>query len=585
MAETKDVELARQQSVQSRATDEEVLQRNLVLVLSKAGNLMPPWWSRTRDIELRRFWKTVDHLAGAVATFESRMSTIPFKILPKDGTIQSHAKLALDFQEMLMEESEFGEGWNSFYEPFVQDYITQDNGGFAEITGPGDLEGPIKGMPTGVAHLDAGRCIRTGNIDFPVMWLDPKGDLHKLHFTRVIFVSSQPSPDIFMNKVGLCAVSRCINVSQNLLDILTYKQEKLGSRPTRGMMVTGGGLDPDDVREAMGIVSETLDNQSLSRYSKTAVVGHADLPDASLDITDLGGLPDGFDERESITLGMSAIALAFGVDARELFPSSGVGATRADALISHLKQRGKGFGQLLQLTERQFGAKVLPPSLMMKFDFQDDAQDAQRAEINSTRSNYHSTYLGAEILDERTIREQMVADGDITVEQFEKLELDSGRTPQGDSVLVLFFDKNFADELDIGIENVLDVEANDPQDVLSKITEKRSEFLEDLSSASPIRRANLRQMIGALQELEVMYSGPTEQAILDGEAGPEVEGSAEEIIEGLLGGDDEATEEEGVMSDVEPDDLKLDEDEDKSILDQAAVAIRSAADRIGMNGR
>ena len=63
-------------------------------------------------------------------------------------------------------------------------------------------------------------------------------------------------------------------------------------------------------------------------------------------------LPDGFDEQTSILYGMAAIALAFGVDARELFPAMSAGATRADALLQHLKQRGKGPGQILQMTEQ-----------------------------------------------------------------------------------------------------------------------------------------------------------------------------------------------------------------------------------------
>ncbi len=88
----------------------------------------------------------------------------------------------------------------------------------------------------------------------------------------------------------------------------------------------------------------------MSRYSKIAVVGSASLPEASLTMTDLAGLPDNFDERTSMELGMATIALAFGMDARELFPSLTSGSTRADALIQHLKQRGKGPGQIVQLT-------------------------------------------------------------------------------------------------------------------------------------------------------------------------------------------------------------------------------------------
>lgn len=585
MAEQKDIELAREQSIQSRAKEDEPLRHNVLLVLSRAGQLISPWWSRQRDLELRRFWKTVDHLAGAIYTFESRLSTIPFRIEPKDGTIRAHQRLADEFTDLLLEEADLGEGWNSFYEPWVEDLITQDNGAFAEVIGPGEIDGPLVGMPSGIAHLDSWRCVRTGNPEYPVLFQDPDGTLHKMHYTRVIYSSQMPSPDALMHRVGFSAVSRCLNIAQNLLDQMIYKQEKLGSRPARGIMVTKGGLDPDDIREALALANEAMDNQALSRFSRTAVVGHADMPEAGLDLVELSSMPDGFDERESITLGIAAIALALGVDARELFPATVTGATRADALISHLKQRGKGIGQVLQLTERKFNSKFLPDTLRMVFDFQDDAQDQQRAEIKYRRAERHSTYIKNMILDDRTIREQMVEDGDLTKDQFIRLELQSGRLEDGDSVLVLFFRPDSARDLDMGVEDPLAVHANNAADVLATIEERRVAFLAETSTANPNRKAVLQEYLAALDELELMYGGQSRQAVRDSrrpDRSPPEEERGEETME-------EGGETEGIPPDSEPEDLEL-ETEMKSdgrvlrgILAQAATAVRDAANRI--NGK
>ncbi len=569
MAEQKDIELARSQSIQSRADEDQPLRHNVVLLLSRAGQLISPWWSRGRDTELRRFWKTVDHLAGAIYTFESRLSTIPFTITPRDTTITAHWKLAAEFQEMLENESDFGEGWNSFYEPWVEDLITQDNGAFGEIIGAGDIEGPIVGMPTGLAHLDAGRCMRTGNPEFPVLYQDPKKNLHKMHFTRVIYASQMPAPDELMRRVGFCAVSRCINIAQNLLDIMTYKQEKLGSRPTRGLMITKGGIDPDDIREAMALANETMDNQALTRYSRTAVVGHVDMPEAGIQMVDLAGLPDGFDEKESVTLGMAAIALAFGVDARELFPGMQAAATRADALISHIKQRGKGLGQVLQLTERRFNAKFLPATLQMIFDFQDDAQDAQRAEIRLKRSERHKLDLDQAILDERTIREQMMTDGDLTKEQFERLELESGRLPDGDSVLTLFFRRDTASELDMDVDDPLAVMDNDPIAILNTITEKRNAFLIAGVSAGPARKSLIKLMMGALDELEKMYGGLSAGAIRRVPSEP--------LSQPLL-------EEQGALRDASTEDLDLQGNEKSDGRPTIGRVIRDVITRMNGDG-
>lgn len=572
MVEKKEVEAAREASVQSRATDDtSLLGRNVVLVLSRAGQLISPWWSRSRDMELRRFWKQVDHLAGAIYTFESRLSTIPFQIVPKDATIRAHWRLAEEFHNLLLEEAEFGEGWNSFYEPWVEDLITQDNGAFAEVIGDGDVDGPIVGMPLGVAHLDSSLCTRTGHPEFPVLYQDPKGDLHKMHFTRVIYAAQMQSPFEQMHKVGFCAVSRCINIAQNLLDIMTYKQEKLGSRPARGLMITQGGLDPDDIREGMALANEMQDNQNLTRYSRTAVVGHADMPDSDVKVVDLSSMPDGFDEKESVSLGMATIALALGVDARELFPGMQAAATRADALISHIKQRGKGLGQVLQLTERRFNAKFLPDTLTMVFDFQDDAQDAQRSEIRLRRSERHKIDLNENILDERAVREQMVADGDLSKEQFERLEMQDGRLPDGDPIFTLFFRPDTAPELDMGVNNPLDIKNNDPIVMLDAIAEKRQAFLIEGTAASPNRKSIIKLMLGALDDLEKMYGGLSAQMATIPRSPPVVED--EQVAE-------DVTEEEGVQSDIEPDDLDLDLDEKSNGRRPVRELIGQAADKI-----
>ena len=675
-----DLEKVKDQSIQARARGEGAT-LSLLLWAVRGAELISPWWSKQRDADLRRFWKSVDHLAGAVYTIQSRLITIPFQVLPRDKTVKAHVRQAEEFTDMLINQSEFGEGWGTFYSKFVEDLVTQDGGSMGEIIGEGRPDGPIIGMPNGIAHLDSWRCLgrdsrillddgttksileivrekypgpvitldgygnvksrkitnwhetplgdrywlrmvlehakahygkeeglwltndheiltpsgwiqveklsigdkvitvhpapseqqsavlvgtllgdghltpkhgksqwsrigltqgskqkewlelkrwsfsgfkwtpvrigknkydsvfyqtecwktpslgkwrdnwypegrkvvhresvekyfgplmlatwfcddgdtqkrkwggpsaristlgfpkedvvwlanfltdqgietlarthskgidgedqyylyvtvegskvlfqmiapyvpdclryklpegspeynkelweeiepavrfadiiaklyegnngeqvttfcidveddhnfvasgtvvhnctRTGDPEFPIIYQDTDGKRYKMHYTRVAFSSQMPSPSATMNGVGFCAVSRCINIAQNILDILVYKQEKLGSRPQRSIMVTSGGLDPDVVRSAFIQAESQMQAQQLRRYSKTVVIGHEDMPDAKLDLIDLASLPDGFDERESIILGMAAIALAFGMDARE----------------------------------------------------------------------------------------------------------------------------------------------------------------------------------------------------------------------------------------------------------------------------
>jgi hypothetical protein len=526
------IEQARENTIQSRAT-QEVMRGGISLVnmLTRAGLSVSSWWSPARDKELRSFWRKPDHLAGAVYSMEAKMTAIPFHIIPREQSIREHAAQALDYTEALLYGAEFGEGWEAFYSKFVEDLLTCDNGAFAEIIGPGSPSGPLTGRPITVAHLDSARCQRTGNPEFPVLYQDSDGSLYKLHYTRVMFRAQMPSPISEMNGVGLCSVSRCINVSQTLLDILTFKQEKLGSRPHRSILIPRGGLDPQDVANAFALAEAEMDSQGLSRYSKVVLAGSSSMPEADIVVKELSSMPDGFDEETSITLGMATIALAFGVDARELFPAMSAGATRADALLQHLKQRGKGPGQILQMTESLFNQKFLPVHMRLEFDYQDDAQDRQIAEIRKIRSEKRVLDLSSGASNVRIVREQMLADGDITRGQFIRLELEDGRLEDGSSILALFYskDKLLKKYLSVGVDNPLDTENNNMEEILRLIREKKMLAKSDyINETSREKKEEIFKAMLALDFLEREYVQPstgvtqTESEKLEGEK-PEIE--------------------------------------------------------------
>lgn len=485
-----------------------------VIFMAQMGLQMTPWWSPARDIQLRNFWKKVDYLAGAVYTLEAKMSSIPFKVIPRNTSIREHVLQAEHYTELLYATPQFGEGWSAFLVPFLEDLLTTDNGAFAEVVGYGPKDGPIIGTPLTVVQLDSLRCVRTGSSEYPVLYRDDvDGKLHKLHYSRVMYGSQMPSPIKEMYRVGVCAVSRCVNVSQSLLDVLTFKQEKLGSRPHRAIIVPSGGLDPSDVQSAFQMAENSMDSMGLTRYSKIVVAGSSSLPEAKLDVVSLSELPDGFDERTSTELGMAAVALAFGVDARELFPSSQTGATRAEALLQHLKQRGKGPGQIIQTIEKLFDQKFLPPHLQMVFDFQDDAQDRQVADIRKVRADSRLQDMSTGVMDERTMREQMLEAGDLTRPQFERMELIDGRLPDGSSVLILFYsdDATIKKMLDIGTDDPLNSDENDEAAMLQAIHEKLVEAQVMLANESnEIKRAKEMQAIAALVYLQNFYSGESD---------------------------------------------------------------------------
>ena len=482
-----------------------------VIWMARSGMLVAPWWSKRRDLNLRTYVKGSDHVSGAVYNMQAKMRTIPFRVIAVDQSIKEHVNQAERETTILRDTAELGAGWGTFYGKWVEEVLTQDNGTFAELIGPGDTAGPIIGRPLTVRHLDSWRCQRTGNAEFPVLYQNTDGKQYKLHYTRVLYDAQMSSPIAEMFGVGFCAVSRCVNIAQTLMDVITFKQEKLGSRPHRAIIVPHGGLDPDDIQEAFQLAEQGLDAQGLSRYSKIVVAGSSTLQEAGLNVYELSTLPDGFDEEKSTVLGMATIALAFGMDARELFPAMQSGATRADALLQHLKQRGKGPGEILEMTERLFNQKYLPAHLKLVFDFQDDAQDKMVAEVKKVRSDGRIQDLDSGAINVRIAREHMLESGDLTKSQFARLELMDGRLEDGTTVLALFYSENkkIKKYLDLGMSDPMDTESNDLEAMGVLIREKTAEVNKAIVNAkTESDRFVAFQALMALIYLEKHYQDP-----------------------------------------------------------------------------
>jgi hypothetical protein len=60
-----------------------------LLFFGAYNNVVPKWWSRSRDKYLDNFWRDSDNLSGALYILNAKMTTIPFKVFPKDKSANS----------------------------------------------------------------------------------------------------------------------------------------------------------------------------------------------------------------------------------------------------------------------------------------------------------------------------------------------------------------------------------------------------------------------------------------------------------------------------------------------------------------
>jgi hypothetical protein len=184
------------------------------------------------------------------------------------------------------------------------------------------------------------------------------------------------------------------------------------------------------------------------------------------------------------------------------------------------------------------GGKFLPPYLRLVFDYQDDEQDRLQADIQKTRSDRHKTDIEDGVVTIRVAREQALSDGDLTRAQFEQLELEDGNLPDGESVLTLYssLDPFFIEHLDLGTDDPLAIEANDPLEMLVEINEAALNVQDVLAnSVSGKERRLAQQASSALGQLKEIYEQisiqniVTEQQAVEGQAPqPGVEGQEPE---------------------------------------------------------
>jgi hypothetical protein len=361
-------------SVQARTEPIESLSP-FIWYVATSQDEAPAWWTPSRDQYLRKVWRTEPMLAGAIYSVESKLKTLGW-------TLEGPQRQVKRYQEMLSE-SEFGQGWGDLVSKVVEDLLTMDRGAFIEVLRATDgSDGPVLGL----AHLDASRCLPTGDLQAPVVYYDYRtGKPHRMGAHQVIRLVSQPSPDESLLGVGYCATSRILRAAQIMRDIWIYKREKLSSRPSRGIVAVRG-MSQQRFDEAIRKAQEAMDNEGLTRFAKVISIATQD-PGVPLEIQqlDFASLPDGYNEESSITLYAYILALELGLDARELWPATASGATKADAEIQNRKARGKGFGDLTSSIERAINWQVLPKSVTFRFDMLDDEEDKAKTELDRAR--------------------------------------------------------------------------------------------------------------------------------------------------------------------------------------------------------
>jgi hypothetical protein len=355
-----------------------------------------PVWSyypQQRDIWLRLLSRYEPIMASALYSMTSRFKSLRWNIA-RGGRNDKK------YYQRLFAEADGGEGYGSFASKVVTDLLTQDNGAFIELVGAGREDKPLAGRVTELWHMDAGQCWRTFDPEFPVIYINPLDNTyHRMHHSRIIRLSSFPQSDERARGIGFCAVSRALKLMQTMRNIQTFRDEKVTGKFNRGL-IYGNGVTVKQFDEAVEKSEAVAESLNFTIYKDIPVLLSM-MPDMKLNVLDLASLPEGFDYEKEITLYVYSLAMAFGTDAREFWPATASGATKADATVQHMKSQGKGMADIITSFETAFGWQVMPENgkCDFEYDFTDDDQDRAVADLQTVEIANITGMISAGLID------------------------------------------------------------------------------------------------------------------------------------------------------------------------------------------
>lgn len=347
---------------------------------------LPIHGTRGRDAVLTATLDLEDMWASAVAKAVTKIAVRGYEISDSNDSARRTEKgkaLVMNFDGP----SEYRSGMAKV----VQDFLLCDNGWFVEIER--ESRSPAS-RPRALYALDSFRCYRTGNLDYPVIYVDMDGIFHKMRRDQVLFGSDLPSPRTRQWNVGRCAASRAFQTIIKLSAVETYFREKItGSRALALHFVTG--VSKQQLLDAM----ETSEAEKVRR-GHVVYKGAVMIPiqtDQAINIAtiDLASVPDGFDVDQERRDAYLRYANALGVPVQDIQPLSGQGlGTGTQSIVLDEAAEGQGLAFFVKDFEDKINNLVMPKTTVFSIKANDIRDQKAKADLDQVRANTVMALLG-----------------------------------------------------------------------------------------------------------------------------------------------------------------------------------------------
>jgi hypothetical protein len=327
----------------------------------------PEFWTPRRDMVLRSTLYHETFWASAIYIAATKMASKSWQV---DGDIPLRVKNA----HSVLDGVDFHGGWTSFIMKGIRDYLTTDNGQFFEVIR--SSRAALNSQIIGLAHLDSGRCRRTGDMEIPVVYRDRKGAEHEMHAHEVVSIVDMPDPGETWNGVGMCSASRAYQQIIKQAAVEGYYYEKITGRTVKTIYFVNA-YNEKQIKTAIDAAKGEADQKGVMYYMGAVIVPIPGDKPASVASVPLASLPESWDRKQELDVTLLAYADAIGLDPQELQPLTGQPlGTGAQSQVLDDKASGKGLAVWPQAMTHALNWWVIPDMTTFMF-VEKDLRDRQ----------------------------------------------------------------------------------------------------------------------------------------------------------------------------------------------------------------
>lgn len=387
---------------------------------------LPPYWSWSRDDILSQTPLAEDMWSAAVSKTITKIAAQGWSILDSKDS-----KFRTERAQRLLLLANLGRGWVEFIEQHLADYLTTDNGAFIEVVW-NSLKAGTGRKVIGLCHLDSWRCMRTGDLDRPIIYRDRKQQEHELLADQVLMFADMPDPREMFNGTGHCAASRVYRTIVKLAAMERYITEKLtGSRVTEIEFVDGINIKQLEDAVAMARAGQAqkgyvywMGKLYIPAMSDKVVSGYT---------SKLAEVPDGFNAKEERDNAYVKYANALGIPVQDIQPLSGQGlGTGTQSIILDEAANSYGLAAWRKDFTQKMNELILPDSTTFSFATNDIRDQKAKAEVQKLRADTRAVQVNTgEITADQAL--QLAVDSeDVPAEFLQQADMTPGGTLQDD---------------------------------------------------------------------------------------------------------------------------------------------------------